>query len=133
MELEFLRLKFPLENTIQQPRNKQSVETNVENQKTPTQEEITECKPTLCMQQPKKKGSPETNAKTPTQEEITECKLTLCSNPETNAAQKPTQKLRKQMVNRNSSLKDSSSTWIFCPPQLCQHTKIEYLKLDLLQ
>ena len=32
-----------------------------------------------------KKGSPETNAKTPTQEEITECKLTLCNNPETNA------------------------------------------------
>ena len=62
MELEFLRLKFHLENTIQQPRNKQSVETNVENQKTPTQEEITECKPTLCMQQPKKKRSLETNA-----------------------------------------------------------------------
>ena len=74
MELEFLRLKFPLENTIQQPRNKQSVETNVENQKTPTQEEITECKPTLCMQQPKKK-----------------------------AAQKPTQKHQRRKKSQNAN------------------------------
>ena len=40
---------------------------------------------------------------------------------------------RKKIVNRKSSLKDSSSTWIFCPPQPCQHTEIESLILDLLQ
>ena len=40
---------------------------------------------------------------------------------------------RKKMVYRNLSLRDSSSTWIYNPLQLCQHTKIESLRLKLLQ
>ena len=40
---------------------------------------------------------------------------------------------RKKMVYRNLSLRDSSSTWIFSPPQLCQHIEIESLRLELLQ
>ena len=40
---------------------------------------------------------------------------------------------RKKMVYRNLSLRDSSSMWIYNPLQLCQHTKIESLRLKLLQ
>ena len=40
---------------------------------------------------------------------------------------------RKKMVYRNLSLRDSSSTWIYNLLQLWQHTKIESLRLKLLQ
>ena len=46
---------------------------------------------------------------------------------------KKKKKRRKKMVYRNLSLRDSSSTWIYNPLQLCQHTKIESLRLKLLQ
>ena len=46
--------------------------------------------------------------------------------------EKEKKKEKKNEGRRWSTGRDLSSTWIFGPPQLCQHIEIESLRLELL-